>query len=323
MSVGSNSTVREAMDTSEFDDTKVVVIYIIIILNVIINSLVIAVIARYPQLREDRVTLFMFSLSLSDLPSGCTCMPTSAFLCSRATPGVVDMVDFLPKVHCFLLWWFGFNSMYSLCWLTVAKAVVILKPLRSDNLLSYKRCYFIITITWIIGGILAAFNFNVKLTWNVIMCANRLPMNQKLALHMVHFLFGDVLPVTIILYGTLRICIVVVRTHRQISAQEQSVGVGGNSTGNHGFVTLQAIRSSTNVIVICVVSLLLNTPAFVFVIIRYVTNLSISDEFSFAALWIFQSNTFVISLLYLLLFKSVRRKVVHMFQTMYGYIRAR
>ena len=104
------------------------------------------------------------------------------------------------------------------------------------------------------------------------MCANRLPMTQKLALHMGHFLFGDVSAM---------------RTHRQISAQEQTVGVSGNSTGNHGSVTLQAIHSFTNVIVLCVVSLLLNTPGFVFVIIRYVINISISGEFSFAVMLIF------------------------------------
>ena len=131
MSDGSNSTVGESMHTITFDDTKVVVICIIIILNVIINSLVIAVISRNLQLGEDRTTLFMFSLSLSDLASGCTCM---------------NLVDFLPKVHFLLMWWFGFNSMYSLCCLTVAKAIVILKPLRANNLLPYKRCHVFIAI---------------------------------------------------------------------------------------------------------------------------------------------------------------------------------
>ena len=155
------------------------------------------------------------------------------------------------------------------------------------------------------------------------MCAYRLPMNRNLPLHMVHILVGVVLPGSIILYGTLRICIEVVRTHRQLSTQEQSIGLGRNSTGNHGFVMLQAIRSSTNVIIICVLSLVLSTPVFVFVIIRYITDFPISDIFIFASLWIFQSNTFVNSLLYLVLFKSVRQKVMHMFQGIHGYIRSR
>ena len=323
MSDDSNSTVGEYINTIEFDDTKVIVICIIIILNVIINSLVIAVIARNPQLRADRTTLFMFSLSLSDLASGCTCMPISAFLCSRATPEVVDMVDLLPKVQFLFTWWFGFNSMYSLCCLTVAKAIVILKPLRADNLLPYKRCYVFIAVIWILGGVLAALNFNEKLSWNLTMCAYRLPRNRNLPLQMVHFLVGVVLPVSVILYGTLRIFIVVVRTHRHISTQEQSIGLGRNPTGNLGFVTLQAIRSSTHVILICVMSLVLSTPLFVFIIIRYITDFPISDMFSFASLWIFQSNTFVNSLLYLVLFKSVRQKVMHMFHEIYGYTRSR
>ena len=63
---------RDMMNMKEYSYFKTTVISIIIILNVIMNSLVIAVIARYPQLLEDRTTIFMFSLSVSDLAAGCT-----------------------------------------------------------------------------------------------------------------------------------------------------------------------------------------------------------------------------------------------------------
>ena len=301
------------------NDTKLAVICVIIVMNVIMNSLVIAVIARYPQLREDRTSLFMFSLSVSDLAAGCTFMPISAALCSRATPEVADMVSLLPKIHAFTLWWHGFNSMYCLCWLTISKAIVILKPFRVELLLTRKCCYVIIGVNWIIGCLLALVNCNVDVTWNIEMCTHRLPRDHTLApFYLAHFVLAVVLPVSLIMYGTVRIIIIVVRTHRQISALEQSVAVGSNSIGNTGFVTVQAIRSSRNVIIICVVSLVLNTPIFAFIVLRFLTEYHIPDVFSFVSMWVFESNTFVNSLLYLLLFKSVRRKIFHMFRAIYS-----
>ena len=62
-----NKEFRDIMKWNELSDIKAAAICVIIVLNVILNSLVIAVIARYPQLREDRTTLFMFSLSVADL----------------------------------------------------------------------------------------------------------------------------------------------------------------------------------------------------------------------------------------------------------------
>ena len=117
---------------NELSDVKSAVICVIIVLNVILNSLVIAVIIRYPQLREDRTTLFMFSLSVSDLAAGCTFMPISAVLCSGKLQGVIDDVGFLQKAHAFAMWWFGYNSIHSLCWLTISKAIVILIPFKVD-----------------------------------------------------------------------------------------------------------------------------------------------------------------------------------------------
>ena len=315
---------RGMMNPDEYSFIKTAVICVIIILNVIMNSLVIAVIARYPQLREDRTTLFMFSLSVSDLAAGCTFMPISAALCSGATPEVADMDGLLPKVYLFMIWWFGFNSMYCLCWLTISKMIVIRNPFKVEQLLTRKCCYVIIGMNWIIGCVLAIVSFNVNVTWNTMTCAHRIPQDENLAtFHVAHFVIAVVIPVSLILYGTVRIIIVVMRTHRQISALEQSFAVGNNSTGKTGFVTVQAIRSSRNVIIICAVSLVLNTPVFAFIVLRYLTAYPIPDVFSFLSMWVFESNTFMNSLLYLLLFKSVRRKVFHMFRTIYTCIRER
>ena len=304
---------RDMMNTNEYTYIKTAVIGVIITLNVIMNSLVIAVIARYPQLREDRTTLFMFSLSVSDLAAGCTFMPISAVLCSRATPEVAYMVGLLPKVHAFTVWWFGFNSMYSLCWLTISKAIVILNPFKVERLLSHKRCYIIIGMNWMIGGLVAVGVFKMDIPWDIARCTyGKSNEYGGMEGYLLHFVFGVALPVSLIVYGTLRIFIVVLRTHRQIVALENSVAIGDNSIRKTSFVTVHAIQSSRNVLVICIVSLLLNTPLLAYGVLDTMTGTPVLHGFSFISAWLFQSNTFVNSLLYLVLFKSVRKRVVHM-----------
>ena len=144
------------MVVSDFDEIKVSVISVVIILNVTMNVLAIAVIVRYPQLREDHTTLFIFSMTLSDLANGCTAMPISAALCSSATPNVRNMVHYFPKIHAFFSVWFTVNSMHSLCWVTVCKMIAMTKPLRYEQILTRNRCYFIICGIWLTGALLAA-----------------------------------------------------------------------------------------------------------------------------------------------------------------------
>ena len=320
-----NKEVSDMMNTNEQSNIQFAIFCVIIILNVIMNSLVIAVIARYPQLREDRTTLFMFSLSVSDLAAGCTYMPISVVLCYGARPGVADIVGFFPKLQLFALWWFSFNSMHSLCWVTISKAILIMKPFEAEQLLTRKRCYVIIALIWTVGCLLATVNFSVHVTVNAVSCTYSIPANDHVvkAGYLTFFVIGVVLPISLIIYGTVRILIVVVRTHRQISALEQSVAVGDNSNGNTGFVTVQAIRSSKSVIVICIVSLLLNTPTLAYAVLDNVTDTHLPYMFNFVCIRIFESNTFVNSLLYLILFKSVRQKVVLMSHAVIVYLCAR
>ena len=144
------------MTVSDLDDIKTVVISIVIITNITLNVLVVAVIARYPQLREDLMALFMFSLTLSDLANGLTAMPLSAALCSQATTNVRNMTEYLPKIHAAFSPWFGITSMPSLCWMTVYKMVAIMHPLRCEQLLSRRRCYLVICCAWLTGAAVGA-----------------------------------------------------------------------------------------------------------------------------------------------------------------------
>lgn len=72
------------MDVIDFDNIKLTIIGGVIILNITLNGNVVAVIVKYPKLREGRTTLFIPSISLADLSKGCRVIPISIALCSEA-----------------------------------------------------------------------------------------------------------------------------------------------------------------------------------------------------------------------------------------------
>ena len=314
------------MDAYEFEDAKPVIISTVVVLNIVMNSLVIAVIARYPVLREDRTGLFMFSLCVADLAGGCTAMPISAALCSRLTPIVRRTTDYLPEIQMFCFWWFGFSSLYSLSSVAVSKMVAILKPLRYEQLVTRNRCYGVIVFIWVVGAVQAAPKFWIDATWNLSMCTYRSPANNKFVSRIIlsTYVIAVVIPNIVLIFATFRIFVVVVRTQRQIAAQLQSMGtrVGDNDAVNPGLVTVQAIRSAKNILIICFVSLALNVPLLTFAVLRHaIHDERITSVFRFGAMWIYICNSFMNSFLYLVLYRSVRKKIVCMFTDMRDFIR--
>ena len=306
----------------EYNDLKPALIGAEVILNVLVNSVVIAVILRYPELREDRNTLFILSLSVADLASGCTTMPISAAVCSRVTSFVLSDHRYLPKIWGLSSWWFGSVSVYSLFWANMSKAVAIITPFRSEHLLSRKRCYVIIVMTWIVAFLFASVHFNIDAMMEPRTCSITYPKTNNLGIFFLfYFVIAAVIPRALLIYGTIRIFIVVQRTKRQIAGQAQSVTTAGSGATNMYLITAQAIRTSVNIILLCVVTLILITPIFVYSIIHNVTDQDVPVDFGFYALRLFEINTIVISLLYLVQFSAVRKKTCHMFNEIYEFIR--
>ena len=307
---------RKTMDTYDYNDVKAAVISAVVVLNIIMNSLVIALLARYPALRQDRTALFVFSLCLSDLASGCTAMPIAAAVCSSATPIVRLRPGLLPKIQMFCYWWFAFNSLHSLSWVAVSKLIAITKPLYSEQLLTRSRCYGIIVFNWIVGAVLAASKISTYGSWNTSICLARSPVNNKYAsmLILATYIVTVVVPDVVLIVATIMTLVVVVRAHRQISTQVQSIG-GLGAPFNPGLVTVQAIRSARNIIIICFVSMLLTFPIITFAISRHaIDNDTISiDMFGFSAISIYHLNSVMNSFLYLILYRSVRQKFMDMF----------
>ena len=258
------------MDVADVNVIKPVIISVVIILNITLNLIVIAVIVKYPQLREDRTTLFTLSLTLSDLATGCTVMPISAAVCSKATPNVRNMLQYLPMIHEMCTVCFIFTSMHSLCWVTVCKMVAVTKPLRYEQILTRRRCCFIIAGIWLCGAVIATAHSPRIVSWDLDTCIYGVPSTSKrptyiAALTTFQLAVGVMLPLAVIVYATATIFRVIVRTHRQIAAQTNSIG-GHVNLGNIPSLTSKSIRSGRNVlIIICLAYLVLTIPAAVYV----------------------------------------------------------
>ncbi|KAI0215831.1 hypothetical protein LSAT2_032098, partial [Lamellibrachia satsuma] len=255
-------------------------------MSIATNLLAIVVIARYSELRQDRTTLFMLSLSVSDLATGCLVMPVSAALCTNTTPD--EQTQHLTMMHLFFMCWFGFISFHSLTWVAVSKTFAILKPFRYEQLLTRRRCFGIIAFNWVAGAILAATKLTTDATWFVDACVSGISSFEKGKLSFPLFIYvvSVAVPGVVIVYTTVRIFVVIRRTHSRITAQVQSV-----EAGHSGLVTLKAIRSARNVLVICFVAIILTIPITVFAILRpTVESHQTTARINFFVVWLFNCN---------------------------------
>ena len=305
------------MDAYEFSIVKTVIISAVIVLNISMNCLVIAVIARYPSMWKDCTTPFVFSLCVSDLALGCTAMPISVAFCSSTSTTPRLTYRYVPEIQMFFCWWFAFNSLHSLSWVALSKMVAILKPLHHEQLLNRNRCYGIIVFNWVVGAALAATTFTIVPAWDASICAFRYPDDNMHASILILFtyLLTAGIPGIALIFATSRMFIVVVRTRRDITDQLQMLATGTSRDAyNTGLATLQAIRSAKNILIICFVSMALGVPLLTFGVLHYAAHTRvITNLFDFTAVWLYHSNSFVNSFLYLVLSRSMRAKIVRMF----------
>ena len=247
-------------EVEEFGDIKAIVISAVLITNIVVNTLTIAVLVRYPELREDRTALFMISLSVSDLAIGCLPMPISVAVCSSATPSVRHMSTYLPEIHMFFMWCFSFNSLHSLCWMTVCKMYTLLKPFHHDLIFTRRRCYGIIACNWIIGAAIAASKLEMGSKWNMVSCTSVLPKTNVVSvMSLLTYGVVAVLPGVVLVYSTLRIVDIVVRAHTAIATQVTAV-LGNKLTDLFAYFLVTNITCSLRNVV-ALMSLLLVVPA--------------------------------------------------------------
>ena len=286
----------------------------VVVLNVVLNSTVIAVIVKYPQLRDNPTNLFMFSLFGADLVLGITALPIGATLCSIESIAK-DEDSYLVAIQFAGLRWCFFASLLSLCFVTVSKMVSITRPLHCDRMFTKTRCYVIVASIWVTGAVLVILWSRASMSWSSDLCISTPSQvtNLSSVIRVIYFAFLFV-GLIAISYATVKIIHVIFQTHLHMTSQVHSIGGNSAATATDVSLTLMSIRSGRNVLIICAVTVILTIP-----VITYGAALSIYDgiglwpSFGFVTTWIASCNTFVNSLLYLFLFRSVRTKAATMF----------
>ena len=289
---------------------KVVIISLSAATNIALNCLLIVVIARTPTLRDDRTTLFVFSLVSSDLAFGCSVMVSSAIVCSRPDIRVGNFAYVFAVVG----YWLNLTSLYNLCCISVCKMVAVVYPLRYLTLVTERRCHVVIVFNWLFSLVMTAPLFAIDMSWNPDLCfiqpndTNSSTPHYVVAMQM----FGNLVPIAVMVYANVRMFYVVAYTTRRVSAEGVQVGVGSSSLvlQQHTLasVMLRSIRSSRNIIVMCL--------AYTVVVIMAIMVESISwhqksdsPDVKFVALWLFFNNTSINSFLYISLYRSVRKAI--------------
>ena len=252
---------QDHFDMDVAENWKMVIIISVVVLNVAMNSTVISVFAKYSQLRDNPTHVFMFSLSCADLVLGITALPISATLCSSAS--IAKEAETYPIAIQFAgLRWCLFASLLSLCFVTVSKMVAITRPLHCDRIFTKTRVYVIVASIWAIGAVLVFVWSGTVLKWNNEACASQpvygsSPMPELARVIYVAILFIGLVAIT---YATVKILLVIFRTHLHTTSQVQSIGGNTVATTGEVSVTLMAIRSGRNVIIMCAVTVLLTIP---------------------------------------------------------------
>ena len=296
------------MDFEFSSAVKTSVIITVAAFNIVTNVLVIAVIARYPQLRVDRSTLFIFSLTISDLANGCTAMPISAMLCASASDSAGNII----KMHRFFSRVFLVVSLHSMCWVTVSKMVAIMRPLQCEQMLSRKRCYIIIALTWTFCVVMTSLGSRLDATWNHALCFTTNFIYPSIpSLPIFGLIIGIAVPLFVTVYASARIFVVIVKTHLRIRTQVNSIGgVDSDASTDHS-LTLQSIRSGRNILLICAAALILTLPMLIYAL-GVVAGIHTPASYQFASVWIVMCNSSANGIIYLTVFRTVRMKLKHM-----------
>ena len=300
---------------STYTEIKVASIGILSVLDIVTNSIVIAVIVKYPQLREDRTNLFMLSLMVSDIAYGILFMPLSAWLCTNARESTLDVMSTLTDIHMVFGRLFATTSFSSLAWVTVCKMVAITKPFIYERYLANSGCYIIIALIWSLGIMIGTASLWVDTVWSPELCMSFIARSSVAnAIPGITFMIVISISVILIVYGTAKIFMVIVRTHREITSQVQSIGGEQSTHGQTTSATLQSIRSGKIVLIICASAVLISTPSILHGIYSsiFVTRDEHHNMVKFCLVWSAPCNSVANSFLFVFLFRSVRSKTVEM-----------
>ena len=210
--------------------------------NIVLNSLVMIVIARTPTLREDRATLFMFSLAASDLAFGVCIMTTSAIFCSQPDIRINKFASAFAAIST----WLTLASMYNLCSVCMCKMVTVTYPLRSTTLVTERRCYFVIVVSWTASFIVTAPIYMLDISWSHDLCFVRLTQaHDRYAVYVIIMhVFGGLIPMAVMVFANLTIFVVTVRVIKRVSVDGTHVGEVNNTYVSNQHTLATSIHKS-------------------------------------------------------------------------------
>ena len=286
--------------------------------NIVLNSLVMIVIARTSTLREDRTTLFMFSVAASDLVFGVCIMTTSAVVCSHPE---IRSDEFVPGFFT-LCAWLILTSMYNMCSVSLCKMFAVVYPLRYLALVTERRCYYVIIWNWTASIILTApIYFLLEVTWSEDFCfvrGGKVSSGNTLVYLLLSQVIGGFLPMALMMYANVRMFIVVVRAKHAVAAEIIPSVAGTNSSVLHqhtlSMSLFRSVRSSRNIIIICSVFVgIITLEVIVILTVSLHQTQQQPSAAEIATMWLFFNNSSINSLLYIVLHRSVRSAVMNLF----------
>ena len=198
--------------------------------------------------------------------------------------------------------------------------VAVTKPIHYEQILSRNRCYLVIAGIWLSGAIFATAISRGFDTWDLNTCIYGLNTGSPLtavtvAILLIVVALGVVLPPIVMAYATTIILSAIFRAHRQIIAEINTIGGHIGVVGNIPSLTSKSIRSGRNVLIIYLAFTILTIPEAVYVTATILgKETEFSPWFKFVAAWSVFCNSFINSLIYLFIFRYVRRKAIEMFK---------
>ena len=155
-------------------------------------------------------------------------------------------------------------------------------------------------------------------SWEGDACMYRVNLDEgSVGLILFLVIIGILCPVSGLVFSTTRIFRAILRTHRQITAQVVSIGGENDYVAPIESLTVKSIRSGRNVLIVCLALVILTIPYFILAIMAlFGARDGLPSWYMFGATWMFVSNTFINSFIYLVVFRSVRDNIIEMFRAM-------
>ena len=280
-----------------------------------VNSLVIFIIVRHRNLREDVTARLMVSSAASDL--GCSLI-LIGMIAAIAWLNLDALPLWLAALQAVSIKMFGQSSSLHLCFIAIAKCIVICRPFTHREILSDLKFGLGLALLWaasILYGLTTIENGTFSFVWRLVdfnfdpetyLILSRSSSDQSIR-YFIQFLLT--LLSIVVSYGI--IFKTILKHRRQISALSQPQDNTENSTANMAREFLRSARGARNMFIITFVYLIAFAPAIISIGIKA------SVKTGQQCMWIILLHTMTSSLLYMILHKEVREAVKKEFRMVY------